>query len=115
MSPQENEKKEGNLISVVKTLKDLISYQEGAVISRTIINQNTGTVTIFAFDEGEGLSEHVAPFDAMVEVLDGKVDIIIAGKSHLVEKGQMIIMPHDVPHALTAVEKMKMLLIMIRS
>ncbi|MEN6592083.1 MAG: cupin domain-containing protein [Methanobacterium sp.] len=100
-----------------KALKtvDLIEYQEGAVVSREIIRKETGTVTIFAFDKGEGLSEHTAPFDAMVQVVDGKAEIIIDGKSNILDAGEMIIMPANVPHALNALERYKMVLTMIRS
>lgn len=100
-----------------KALKtvDLIEYQEGAVVSREIIRKETGTVTIFAFDKGEGLSEHTAPFDAMVQVVDGKAEIIIAGKSNILGAGEMIIMPAGVPHALNALERFKMVLTMIKS
>jgi len=100
-----------------KTLKveDLIEYQEGSVVSREIIMKDTGTVTIFAFDKGEGLSEHTAPFDAMVQVIDGKAEITISGNKNVLEKGDMIIMPANDPHALKALEKYKMVLTMIRS
>ena len=100
-----------------RTLKveDLIEYQEGAVVSREIIRKDTGTVTIFAFDKGEGLSEHTAPFDAMVQVIDGKAEITISGNKNVMEKGDMIIMPANEPHALRAMEKFKMVLTMIRS
>lgn len=98
----------------LKTL-DLIDYQDGAVVSREIIRKETGTVTIFAFDKGEGLSEHTAPFDAMVQVIDGKAEIIISGNKNLVEAGEMIIMPANDPHALNAVERFKMILTMVRS
>lgn len=100
-----------------KVLKvaDLLEYQEGSVVSREIIRKETGTVTIFAFEKGEGLSEHTAPFDAMVQVIDGKAEIIISGKSNLVSEGEMIIMPANDPHALIAVERFKMILTMIRS
>jgi len=100
-----------------RTLKveDLIEYQEGAVVSREIIRKDTGTVTIFAFDKREGLSEHTAPFDAMVQVIDGKAEITISGNKNVLEKGDMIIMPANEPHALHAVEKFKMMLTMIRS
>lgn len=96
-------------------LEDLIEYQEGAVVSREIIRKETGTVTIFAFDKGEGLSEHTAPFDAMVQVIDGRAEITISGNKNLVDEGDMIIMPANDPHALHAVEKFKMVLTMIRS
>lgn len=100
-----------------KTLKveDLIEYQEGAVVSREIIRKGTGTVTIFAFDKGEGLNEHTAPFDAVVQVIDGKAEITISGNKNILEKGDMIIMPANEPHALNAVERFKMVLTMIRS
>src|SRR5512139_556992 len=86
----------------------LIDYQEGAVVSREIIRKETGTVTIFAFDKGEGLSEHTAPFDAMVQVVDGTAEIIISGKKNILNKGEMIIMPANDPHALNALERFKM-------
>jgi len=99
---------------VLKTA-DLIEYQDGSVVSREIIRKDTGTVTIFAFDKGEGLSEHTAPFDAMVQIIDGKAEITISGNENVLEKGEMIIMPANEPHALKALEKYKMVLTMIRS
>lgn len=96
-------------------LSDLVSYQAGSVVSKEIMNKKTGTVTVFAFDEGEGLSEHTAPFDALVCILDGEAEIFISGKPHIVKEGQMIIMPANKPHALKAVKKFKMLLVMVRS
>jgi quercetin dioxygenase-like cupin family protein len=96
-------------------LKELVDYQAGAVVSRTVIDQKTGTVTLFAFDLGQGLSEHTAPFDAMVYLLDGAAEITISGSPYGLKAGEMIIMPAGEPHALKAVEKFKMLLIMIRS
>ena len=93
----------------------LVDYQAGAVVSRTLVKKETGTVTIFAFDKGQGLSEHTAPFDAMVEILDGEALITIAGKQHKVKAGEFIIMPANKPHALKAVKKFKMMLVMIRS
>lgn len=96
-------------------LADLLEYQKGAVVSREIIRKETGTVTIFAFDKGEGLSEHSAPFDALVQIIDGEALITISGKENLVKKGEFIIMPANEPHALHAVEQYKMLLTMIRS
>jgi quercetin dioxygenase-like cupin family protein len=92
-----------------------VSYQDNAIVSREIANKNTGTVTVFAFAKGQGLSEHTAPFDALVYVVDGEVEIHIAGKPHFLKAGEMIIMPANKPHALKALEKFKMLLIMIRS
>jgi len=99
----------------VLKFEDLIEYQDGAVVSREIIRKDTGTVTIFAFDKGEGLSEHTAPFDAMVQVIDGKAEITIAGKKNILNRGDMIIMPANVPHALYGLERYKMILTMIRS
>ena len=96
-------------------LIDLVDYQEGAVVSKTLIGKETGTVTLFAFDRGQGLSEHTAPFDAMVCILDGKAEITISGKPNILGQGDMIIMPAKEPHALNAVEKFKMMLVMIRS
>lgn len=95
--------------------KDLVVYDKGAVVSRTIIEKKTGTVTIFSFDKGQGLSEHTAPFDAMVEILDGEAEITVSGRPHKVKAGEFIIMPANKPHALKAVKKFKMALIMIRS
>lgn len=96
-------------------INDLIEYQENSVVSREIIKKETGTVTIFAFDNGEGLSEHTAPFDAMVQIVDGTAEIIINNTNNIVQKGEMIIMPGNVPHALNAIERFKMVLTMIRS
>lgn len=94
---------------------DLVDYQEGTVVSRTIIKKKTGTVTLFAFDAGEGLSEHTAPYDALVYLLDGEAEIVISGRSLRAKAGEMIIMPANQPHALRAVKKFKMLLTMIRT
>jgi quercetin dioxygenase-like cupin family protein len=96
-------------------LAELVGYQKDAVVSKTIIDKKTGTVTLFAFDQGQGLSEHTAPFDAMVQVMDGEVEIRISGNPHTVKTGQTIIMPAGEPHALKAVSPFKMLLTMIRS
>ncbi len=93
----------------------LVNYQDGSVVSRTIVEKPSGTLTVFAFDKGQSLSEHTAPYDAVVEVLDGKGQFTIAGESNDLTAGQMIIMPADVPHAVTANEPFKMLLTMIRS
>lgn len=96
-------------------MKDLAAYQDGAVVSKEVLKKDTGTVTIFSFDQGQGLSEHTAPFDAMVIVLDGEAEIIISGKAHQVREGEMIIMPAHEPHALKANKRFKMMLVMIRS
>lgn len=106
---------EKNIIGQVIPLRDLVDYQENSVVSRQVIAQKTGTVTIFAFDQGEGLSEHTAPFDALVQVLEGEVEISIAGEPNIVKNGEMIIMPANKPHDLKALSRFKMLLVMIRS
>jgi quercetin dioxygenase-like cupin family protein len=103
------------LIAQAVALADLIDYQEGSVVSRTIIDKKAGTVTLFAFDEGEGLSEHTAPYDALVYILDGEAEVVISGKPVRVKKGEMTIMPANAPHALKAVARFKMLLVMVRS
>lgn len=94
---------------------DMIEYQTESVVSKTLLEKETGTVTLFAFDKGQGLSEHTAPFDAMVQVLDGTAEITIAGHPVTVEQGEMLVMPANKPHALKAVDKFKMMLTMIRS
>ena len=93
----------------------LVEYQQGSVVSRTIAEKDTGTVTLFAFAEGQGLSEHTAPFDALVMVLDGRAEITVSGTDHTVSAGGMLRMPANEPHALRADEPFKMMLIMIRS
>ncbi|MBL7994725.1 cupin domain-containing protein [bacterium] len=95
-------------------MTELGNYQEGSVVSKTIINKKTATVTFFAFDEGQALSEHTAPFDAMVQVLDGEVEISISGVPFHLKPGEMIIMPANEPHAVKALTKFKMILTMIK-
>jgi quercetin dioxygenase-like cupin family protein len=104
-----------DLLARSLALAGLVQYQAGAVVSRTIINRKTGTVTLFAFDQGQELSEHTAPFDAMAVILDGQAEVAIAGRSQAVHNGEMIIMPAHKPHALKAASRFKMLLIMIRT
>jgi quercetin dioxygenase-like cupin family protein len=99
----------------ILNLDEMLDFQEGSVVSRALINKNEGTVTLFSFDKDEGLSEHSAPFDALVYVFNGKAKITISKIDYLLEKGQMIIMPANEPHALKAIEKFKMMLIMIKS
>jgi len=96
-------------------LADLADYQEGSIVSRAIIDKKTGTVTFFAFAEGQGLSEHTAPFDALVYLLEGEAEIVISGKPIRLKNGEMVIMPANQPHALKATENFKMVLTMIRS
>ena len=104
-----------NLAAQVLHTAELVSYQDGAVVSRTLINQKTGTVTLFAFDAGQELSEHTAPYDALVQVLDGETEITIAGQPFQLKAGDAIIMPANDPHAVKALTKFKMTLTMIRS
>lgn len=104
-----------NIKTKVLKLVNLTSYQKNSIVSREIINKKTGTVTVFAFNKGEGLSEHTAPFYALAYILDGEAKIIISGRPHQVKKGEMIIMPANKPHSLRAIKKFKMLLIMIKS
>jgi len=96
-------------------LTSLLDYQTGAVVSRTILGKKTGTITLFTFDEGEGLSEHTAPFDAFVQILDGTAAITISGEMFNLKAGEMIVMPANVPHALKATTPFKMLLVMVKS
>lgn len=93
----------------------MVDYQEGSVVSKTLIKKETGTVTVFAFDRDQGLSEHTAPFDAMVNILDGEAEVTIAGDVMILKKGDLVIMPANKHHALKAREKFKMMLIMIKS
>ncbi|WP_286877623.1 cupin domain-containing protein [Methanosaeta sp. UBA458] len=111
MTETENEKATPR----VERLEDLVAYQDGSVVSREIIHKSTGTATIFAFDIGQGLSEHTAPFDALVNIVDGEVEITISGKAYRLAKGDCIILPAGEPHALKAISRFKMLLVMIRS
>jgi quercetin dioxygenase-like cupin family protein len=97
------------------SLAERVDYQKDSIVSGEIIKKKTGTVTLFAFDEGQGLSEHTAPFDALVYVVDGEAEVAISGKPFRLRAGEMIIMPANEPHAVSAVKKFKMLLTMIRS
>ena len=95
-------------------LAALVAYQPGGVVSRTLVKKSGGTVTVFAFDEGQALSEHTAPFDAIVQVLDGETELVIGGKSLPAKAGQTVLMPANIPHAVNATTRFKMLLIMVR-
>ena len=103
-----------NIREKVINLRDLVDYQEGSVVSRMIIKKDIGNITLFAFDEGQGLSEHTAPFDAVVYIVDGEAEITIAGKAYNLKKGEMIIMPANKPHSLKAIKRFKMNLTMIK-
>jgi len=98
-----------------RSLNDIVSYQDNSIVSKTVIDKKEGTVTLFSFDVGEGLSEHTAPYDAFVYVFDGEAEIIISGKTHNVKSGQVIVMPANEPHALKAKKRFKMLLVMIKA
>ncbi len=101
--------------SKIFSFKESVEYSEGAIVSKTVLKKETGNISLFAFAKGEALSEHTAPFDAMIQVVDGKGEIIIGGKSFILESGQTIIMPANITHAVKAVEKFKMVLTMIKS
>ena len=95
-------------------LAGFVEYADGAVVSKTLLDKPSGTLTLFAFDAGQGLSEHTAPFDATIHILDGEADLTIGGKAVHARTGELVIMPANVPHALRATQRFKMLLIMIR-
>ncbi len=103
------------LIGNALTLRELVAYNEGSVVSKTLIDKKIGTVTMFSFDAGQGLSEHTAPFDAFVQVVDGEAEVTINGQPQTVAAGQIIIMPANIPHELKAIKPFKMLLVMIRA
>ncbi|HEX7364742.1 MAG TPA: cupin domain-containing protein [Dehalococcoidia bacterium] len=98
----------------IRKLIDMVDYQDGAVVSREIMNEKSGTVTVFAFDKGQGLSEHTAPFDAMVYFLEGEVEVTISGMPLLLRQGEMVVLPSNQPHALKAIKRFKMMLTMMK-
>jgi quercetin dioxygenase-like cupin family protein len=101
--------------SNIFTFTESVEYAEGAIVSKTVLKKQTGNISLFAFDKGEALSEHTAPYDAMIQIVDGKGEIIIGGKSFLLDTGKCIIMPANIPHAVKAVGRFKMVLTMIKS
>lgn len=116
-SPETTEKpdkKRDELKGKVLVLRDLVNYQDGTVASRMVINRKAGSITLFSFDEDEGLSEHTAPYDAVVTILDGECEVWVAGTTYQMKEGETIIFPANVPHALSAVTRFKMMLTMIR-
>jgi quercetin dioxygenase-like cupin family protein len=115
MSSQQSQTKREMPVAETVRLMDLVNYQDGAVVSRTLVHCATGTVTLFAFDEGQGLSEHTAPFDALAHVLEGDAEITVSGKPLRTKAGEAVLMPANQPHSLKALGKFKMLLTMIRS
>jgi quercetin dioxygenase-like cupin family protein len=108
-------KNQKNLSAKALSPANLVAYGKGAVVSSTIIKKQAGTITLFSFDKGQGLSEHTAPFDALIYILDGRAKIYIAKKPHQVKKGEIIILPANKPHAVKAITKFKMMLVMIKS
>ncbi|MBU1864617.1 MAG: cupin domain-containing protein [Candidatus Omnitrophica bacterium] len=102
------------LHSTAVSFSDAIQYQNGSVVSKTLIDKKIGSITLFSFDAGQGLSEHTSPYDAFVEIFDGKAQITISGKIYSVQAGEFIIMPANQPHSLKAIERFKMMLVMIR-
>jgi quercetin dioxygenase-like cupin family protein len=112
--PAKPDKKREELKGKVLDLKNLVEYADGTVASRMVINRKCGSITIFSFDENEGLSEHTAPFDAVVTILDGECEVWVAGKTYQMKTGETIIFPAGVPHALSAITKFKMSLVMIK-
>ncbi|MDO8674424.1 MAG: cupin domain-containing protein [Dehalococcoidia bacterium] len=115
MEIQQSRKDRNKLPEQGTRLADLIAYQQGSVVSRTIIDRGSGTLSLFAFDEGQGLSEHTAPFDAFVHIVDGEAEIAISGTSFRLKEGEVAIMPANEPHSVKAVTRFKMMLVMIRS
>ena len=115
MNSQEAQGKREMPVAETVRLMDLVNYQEGAVVSRTLLKRPTGTVTLFAFDEGQGLSEHTAPFDALAHLLEGKAEIVVSGRPLIAKSGEAVLMPANQPHSLKALTRFKMQLTMIRS
>ncbi len=115
MSSHAAQNKSAMPVAETVRLTDLVGYQDGAVVSRTLVTRATGTLTLFAFDEGQGLSEHTAPFDALAHLLDGEAEIVVAGKTLPAKAGEAVLMPAGQPHSLKALTKFKMLLTMSRS
>jgi quercetin dioxygenase-like cupin family protein len=112
---QKNKKDADELLGRTLRLVDMVDYQTGSVVSRTVIDKTVGTVTLFAFATGQGLSEHTAPFDALVHILDGEAEVKISGNANTVQAGEILIMPANQPHSLRAHERFKMMLVMIKS
>jgi quercetin dioxygenase-like cupin family protein len=115
MSSEKPEAKREMSAAEAISVAGMVNYQEGAVVSRTLINRPAATITLFAFDEGQGLSEHTAPFDALAQVLEGEAEITVSGKPLVTKAGHAVLMPANLPHALKALKRFKMLLTMIRS
>ena len=114
-----NDKKKSSIlsscVSISKNLTSLVDYADDSIVSKTVLDKLAGTITLFAFDKGQKLSEHTAPYDAVVQVIDGKAQLTIGGKDVEISAGEIIIMPADIPHSVNAKEKFKMLLTMIRA
>ncbi len=106
---------ENNIVPEKQNLKEMLSYQSGSVVSKVLLKKNTGNITLFAFDKDEGLSEHTAPFDAFVQIIDGEAEVTISGKIYKLTAGESLIMPANQPHSLKALVQFKMILVMIKS
>ena len=115
MTPEIPSKPKGLPSAEVTKAIDLVNFQDGSIVSREIVKKSTGNVTFFAFDEGQGLSEHTAPFDALVHALEGEAEITICGKPYILRSGEMILIPATQPHAVKTLKRFKMILTMIRS
>jgi quercetin dioxygenase-like cupin family protein len=113
-NPETHDKKRAELYGKILALKDIVSFQDGTVVSRMLVNKKAGSITVFSFDENEGLSKHTAPYDAVVTIIDGECEVWVAGQTLQMKEGQTIIFPANVPHALSAITKFKMTLTMIR-
>jgi quercetin dioxygenase-like cupin family protein len=115
MENKDKQLNSGILSAMPFKLDELVNYQANSVVSRTLIDKKAGTITLFAFGQGQGLSEHTAPFDALVYLVDGEAEVTISGKAYRLTEGEMITMPANEPHALRAITQFKMLLVMIKS
>ena len=115
MSGQSDRQSAPAMVAQAQSVADLVDYREGSIVSRVVLGSKVGNVTLFAFDAGQGLSEHTAPFDALVHVFDGEAEIVISGKAIAVSSGQMVIMPANEPHSVKANRRFKMVLTMIRA
>jgi len=115
MNSSDEQGSDGGLLARVLTPSEMAQYQDGSVVSREILRKSAGTVTLFAFDRGQGLSEHTAPFDALVYILDGEAEVTIDGRPLRLKAGEMVIMPAGRPHALQAVERFKMMLVLVKA
>lgn len=115
MTPEKSNPEETSAPGHGSPLTDLVQYQDGSVVSRVLLKRESGSATLFAFDQSQALSEHTTPYDALVVILDGEVEITISGRAHRVKQGEMLVMPANQPHALRAITRFKMILTMLRA